>query len=263
MGPLSQLLDSRWGIHCDQRGRVLSSRVVRVPICTFLLLSSLRRAHLLFLLHNALVRCGGGGSGHTQAHTRTQSHSQSLSLSSPLALTHCLAVRYFLAGPPTGELCGSSFWIRFNQRFHRLRPSHEIYTSEIERSLWNVVLAAQAPPDADPPGIRYARTHSYASSASSSSSSMLPSLLPWYHSTACTFLTHHSHLHHRIHCPTPAIRYFAKLEGGKAGPTNYVTCCESQGKRVFTFHSRVVRCSECPTSRFTRFWFHSLLIVFQ
>ena len=61
---------------------------------------------------------------------------------------------YFLVGPPTGELCGSSFWIRFNQRFHRLRPTQEIYTSEIERSLWNVILAAQAPPDADPPGIR-------------------------------------------------------------------------------------------------------------
>ena len=28
-------------------------------------------------------------------------------------------------------------------------------------------------------------------------------------------------------------RYFAKLEGEKAGPTNYVTCCESQGTRTF------------------------------
>ena len=37
---------------------------------------------------------------------------------------------YFLSpprgGPPTGELCGSSFWIRFNQRFHRLRPDDEV-----------------------------------------------------------------------------------------------------------------------------------------
>ena len=38
---------------------------------------------------------------------------------------------YFLSpprgGPPTGELCGSSFWIRFNQRFHRLRPDDEVH----------------------------------------------------------------------------------------------------------------------------------------
>eukprot|EP01047_Picozoa_sp_COSAG01_P018379 COSAG01_NODE_993_length_12256_cov_6.798964_13_plen_94_part_00 len=39
---------------------------------------------------------------------------------------------YFLDHSPTGELCGSSFWIRFNQRFQRLRPAQEIYTLEIE-----------------------------------------------------------------------------------------------------------------------------------
>ena len=41
------------------------------------------------------------------------------------------------------ELCGSSFWVRFNQRFHRLRPTQEVYSQEIERSLFNVVLANQ------------------------------------------------------------------------------------------------------------------------
>eukprot|EP00035_Acanthoeca_spectabilis_P012295 m.219527 g.219527 ORF g.219527 m.219527 type:complete len:991 (+) comp15583_c0_seq1:238-3210(+) len=88
---------------------------------------------------------------------------------------------YYLNTKPTGELCGSSFWIRLNQRFHRLRPSQEVYTTEIERSLLNVILANQAAPDADPPGIRY----------------------------------------------------FAVLEGQKATPTNYVTCCESQGTRTY------------------------------
>ena len=59
---------------------------------------------------------------------------------------------YFLGQRPTGELCGSSFWIRFNQRYHRLRPTEEVYSAEIERSLMNVILANQAAPDADPPG---------------------------------------------------------------------------------------------------------------
>jgi hypothetical protein len=56
-----------------------------------------------------------------------------------------------------------------------------VYTAEIERSLINVILANQAAPNADPPGIRY----------------------------------------------------FAVLEGFKAAPTNYVTCCESQGTRTY------------------------------
>jgi len=30
---------------------------------------------------------------------------------------------YLTPQHPTGELCGSSFWIRLNQRFHRLRPT--------------------------------------------------------------------------------------------------------------------------------------------
>ena len=59
---------------------------------------------------------------------------------------------YFLDKLPTGELCGSSFWIRLNQRFHRLRPLEEIYSAEIERSLFNVVLANQAPPHTGGPG---------------------------------------------------------------------------------------------------------------
>jgi hypothetical protein len=45
----------------------------------------------------------------------------------------------------TGELCGSVFWIKFNQRFHRLRPDDERYVAEIERSIANVLLAGQAP----------------------------------------------------------------------------------------------------------------------
>jgi DUF1680 family protein len=43
----------------------------------------------------------------------------------------------------TGETCGSVFWIKFNQRFHRLFPNQEKYVAEIEKSLYNVILANQ------------------------------------------------------------------------------------------------------------------------
>ncbi|KAJ5812212.1 hypothetical protein N7474_008513 [Penicillium riverlandense] len=43
----------------------------------------------------------------------------------------------------TGELCGNSFWIRLNQRLHWLDPDNEAYMSQIEQSIYNVVLANQ------------------------------------------------------------------------------------------------------------------------
>jgi DUF1680 family protein len=49
---------------------------------------------------------------------------------------------YYLS-PPTGELCGSGFWILFNQRFSLLHPDQENYVSEIEKSIYNVGLANQ------------------------------------------------------------------------------------------------------------------------
>jgi hypothetical protein len=65
---------------------------------------------------------------------------------------------------PTGELCGSSFWIKLNQRLLRLRPSGEVYATEIERSLLNIILAAIS---SDGFGIRYfARLHQHKDSAS-------------------------------------------------------------------------------------------------
>ena len=44
--------------------------------------------------------------------------------------------------PPTGELCGSVFWTKLNQRFHRLHPDNETFVLEMERSIYNVGLAA-------------------------------------------------------------------------------------------------------------------------
>jgi DUF1680 family protein len=44
----------------------------------------------------------------------------------------------------TGELCGSVFWAFLNQRFHLLYPDQEKYVAEIEKSIYNVLLANQA-----------------------------------------------------------------------------------------------------------------------
>jgi DUF1680 family protein len=43
----------------------------------------------------------------------------------------------------TGETCGSVFWIKFNQRFHLLFPDEEKYVAEIEKSIYNIILANQ------------------------------------------------------------------------------------------------------------------------
>jgi len=51
----------------------------------------------------------------------------------------------------TGELCGSVFWVKLNQRFHLLNPEDERYVSEIEKSIYNVAIANQI----GAKGIRY------------------------------------------------------------------------------------------------------------
>lgn len=43
----------------------------------------------------------------------------------------------------TGETCGSVFWIKFNQRLQQLFPEQEKYAAEIEKSIYNVILANQ------------------------------------------------------------------------------------------------------------------------
>lgn len=40
-----------------------------------------------------------------------------------------------------GETCGSAFWILLNQRLHLLDPEEEKYITEIEKSIYNVLLA--------------------------------------------------------------------------------------------------------------------------
>jgi len=49
--------------------------------------------------------------------------------------------RYIDPRMKTGELCGSVFWALFNQRFALLNPAEEKYVAEIERSIYNIVLA--------------------------------------------------------------------------------------------------------------------------
>ncbi len=50
-----------------------------------------------------------------------------------------------------GETCGSAFWILLNQRLHLLDPEDEKYVNEIEKSIYNVILANQSGSE----GIRY------------------------------------------------------------------------------------------------------------
>jgi DUF1680 family protein len=52
---------------------------------------------------------------------------------------------------PLGETCGSAFWTLLNGQLHRLFPDEEKYVAEIEKSIYNVLLANQAGSD----GIRY------------------------------------------------------------------------------------------------------------
>ena len=47
----------------------------------------------------------------------------------------------YLLHKHTGELCGSVFWVRYNQCFHLLYPEEEKYVNEIEKSIYNVGLA--------------------------------------------------------------------------------------------------------------------------
>ena len=42
-----------------------------------------------------------------------------------------------------GENCGSSFWVSLNHGLHQLFPTEEKYTNEIEKSLYNVLIANQ------------------------------------------------------------------------------------------------------------------------
>jgi len=47
------------------------------------------------------------------------------------------------AGTQDGELCGSVFWLRFNQRFHLMFPEEEKYVAEMEKAIYNIGLANQ------------------------------------------------------------------------------------------------------------------------
>ena len=43
----------------------------------------------------------------------------------------------------TGELCGNAFWVKLNQRFHRIMPGEEKYVAEMEKSIYNVIIPNQ------------------------------------------------------------------------------------------------------------------------
>jgi uncharacterized protein len=49
----------------------------------------------------------------------------------------------FYLNSHTGETCGSVFWTNINSRLMHLYPNEEKYASEIEKSIYNVIMAAQ------------------------------------------------------------------------------------------------------------------------
>ena len=50
---------------------------------------------------------------------------------------------YYITTGHNGELCGSVFWINVNSRLLQLYPHEEKYATEIEESLYNIIMAAQ------------------------------------------------------------------------------------------------------------------------
>lgn len=53
---------------------------------------------------------------------------------------------------PTGEFCGAVFWLKINQRLHRLTPDNETFVLEMEREVYNEGLGHQGK---NGEGIRY------------------------------------------------------------------------------------------------------------
>jgi DUF1680 family protein len=49
----------------------------------------------------------------------------------------------YILSPSPAELCGSAFWVLYNQRFALLYPNQEKYVTEIEKCIYNVGLADQ------------------------------------------------------------------------------------------------------------------------
>jgi DUF1680 family protein len=89
----------------------------------------------------------------------------------------------------TGETCGSAFWIKFNQRLHRLYPDDEKYMAEIEKSIYNVILAAQTDEGniryhADMEGRRERPNNGYNSCCEGQGTRLLGSLPEYIYSTA-------------------------------------------------------------------------------
>ena len=69
---------------------------------------------------------------HTHTHTHTHEHAHS-----------GRALQNDWGNHPTGEFCGAVFWLKINQRLHRLYPDNETFVLEIEREVFNEGLTHQ------------------------------------------------------------------------------------------------------------------------
>lgn len=127
-------------------------------------------------------------------------------------------------GTHTGETCCSVFWLRFNQRFHLLRPTEEIYAAEIEKIIYNALLRQMRP--------RLSATKSKVRATTPCANGMQTAD---HHTETVTSRPpppdHHPELPSAS--TPPGIRYPAAMEREVAAATDENTCCEEQGSRTF------------------------------
>ena len=79
-------------------------------------------------------------------------HKHSAPHSHPHPHTHGRGLQHDWGSHPTGEFCGAVFWLKLNQRLHRLHPDNETFVLEMEREVYNEGLGHQGKGGG---GIRY------------------------------------------------------------------------------------------------------------
>jgi hypothetical protein len=77
------------------------------------------------------------------AHEHEHDHSHALEHEHSHAHSHAHSQKNDWGNHPTGEFCGAVFWLKINQRLHRLDPDNETFVLEMEREVYNEGLTHQ------------------------------------------------------------------------------------------------------------------------
>jgi len=133
--------------------------------------------------------------------------------------TNWQAKTYRIApGTETGETCCTSFWIKFNQRFHLLSPDEERYAAQVETAIYNALLRQM--------GFRPAWLDAWHMLHQSATHIQTEEFQDGTQRPPFDSVGPHGAL-------PPGIRDFAVMEGTVAKAQNINTCCEGQGTRIF------------------------------